>query len=142
MRLSEIMSTPVATVSISSKLGTVREEMRRRKIHHLVVLDGKRVAGVVSARDLTAADDDLDVVDKMAAPVVTAGPDTTLREAANLLRGHAVGCLPVTDRGKLVGILTVSDLLELVGKGVERPIEMGKRWTLKHRGPRQRRMRR
>jgi len=62
----------------------------------------------------------------------------TLRQAANLLRGRTIGCLPVVEGGELVGILTTTDLLELIGRGAEKPVAKGKRWVLKGRGPRRR----
>jgi hypothetical protein len=52
------------------------------------------------------------------------------------MRGHIIGCLPVIERGKVAGIGTLTDLLDLLGRGVQKPVAMGKRWTLKHRGPR------
>ena len=72
----------------------------------------------------------------MTSPAVTASPRMTLRQAANLLRGRTIGCLPVVEGGKLVGILTTTDLLELIGRGIERPTAKGKRWVMKGRGPR------
>ncbi len=72
----------------------------------------------------------------MTAPAISAAPDMTIRKAANLLRGRSIGCLPVMDGGHLVGIVTTSDLLERIGRGVERPVSRGKRWILKGRGPR------
>jgi hypothetical protein len=42
----------------------------------------------------------------------------------------------VVDRGKLVGIVTISDLLELIGRGAEKPVTRNTRWTLRDRGPR------
>jgi CBS domain-containing protein len=50
------------------------------------------------------------------------------------MRGRTIGSLPVVEKGRLAGIVTVTDLLDLIGRGVERPVEKGKRWTLKHRG--------
>jgi hypothetical protein len=44
--------------------------------------------------------------------------------------------LPVLEDGKPVGIVTTTDLLELLGRGSERPIEHSTRWTLRDRGPR------
>jgi acetoin utilization protein AcuB len=67
----------------------------------------------------------------MTAPVVTAKPDSTLREAAKLLRGRSIGCLPVIDGRKLVGIITLSDVLETIVRGVERPTPMGRRRSLR-----------
>ena len=63
------------------------------------------------------------VIDLMTEKLVVAQPETTVREAANLMRGHAVNCLPVFDRrDHLKGIVTVVDLLELIGRGTERPV--------------------
>jgi acetoin utilization protein AcuB len=74
------------------------------------------------------------VADLMTTPVVTTEPDATVRQIANLMRGRTIGCLPVTDRGRVVGIVTVSDLLELLGRGVDRPATPRRR-TLNFRGP-------
>jgi acetoin utilization protein AcuB len=72
----------------------------------------------------------------MSFPVVAGHPEMTLRQAANRLRGRSIGCLPVMEDDELVGILTTTDLLEILGKGVERPAAKGTRWILKGRGPR------
>ena len=113
--------------------------MRAKRIRHLVIELGGEAVGVVSIRDLDslAADRSMcTVADVMSAPAVTGTPHMTVREAANLLRGRTIGCLPVLDAGKLVGILTTTDLLDLIGKGSERPVTKGKRWVMKGRGPR------
>lgn len=76
------------------------------------------------------------ISDLMTRGAVTAAPDDTVRAAANRLRGRSLGCLPVVDGDRLVGLLTVSDVLELVGRGAERPTERGVRKTLRRRGAR------
>ena len=48
--------------------------------------------------------------------------------------GRTIGCLPVIDNGKLIGIITLSDLLQFLGKGVDRP-NHNARATLSHRVP-------
>lgn len=140
MRLADIMSTGVQTAGRDDPAETAWGRMRARRMHHLVVVDRGGVVGVLSDRDCGGARGSTlragrAVGDLMTPAVVAATPRTTIREAANLLRGRAVGCLPVLDRGKLVGIVTVSDLLELIGRGVQRPIEGSRRWTLRQRGP-------
>ena len=52
---------------------------------------------------------------------VSVGPATTLRQAANLMRGHTIGCLLVVEKGKLVGLVTTTDLLDQLGRGATRP---------------------
>jgi CBS domain-containing protein len=96
--------------------------MRTKRIHHLVVTAMGRVLGVVSERDLGgprgyALRSGRRVVDLMSRQPMVASPATTLREAAQLMRGRGVGCLPVFDGKKLVGIVTTSDLLELIARG-------------------------
>lgn len=146
MRLQDVMTTDVITVDSNTKAAEAREMLRAENIHHLLVLDESgAVVGIVSDRDLASArgkrlERMLLVSDVMHARIITASPRTTVREAANLLRGHSVGCLPVVDeRGRAVGIVTVSDLLELIGRGLERPTANTERPSLRHhRGPRYR----
>jgi CBS domain-containing protein len=61
---------------------------------------------------------------------------TPVRRAANLMRGRNIGCLPVVDARKhVVGIVTTSDLLELIGRGTDRPAPMARRRILARRAP-------
>ena len=69
----------------------------------------------------------------MTAPAVTVEPTTTVRQAANLMRGRSIGRLVFAESGRAIGIVTVSDLLELVGRGLDRAAVTTKRWTLSHR---------
>ena len=135
MRVGEAMTRRVETVSENESAEAALQRMRTRRIRHLVVMRGRKVAGVVSDRDVGSAKGRT-VGDVMTAHAVAATPETTLRKAANLLRGRSIGCLPVIEDGKLVGILTITDVLELLGRGSERPVSKGKRWVLKGRGPR------
>ena len=150
MRVVDVMSSPVHTVSSTHSATAAWELMRLHRTRHLVVEDAEHhVIGVISASDLggraggpvraTAR-----VGDLMTEKVVVARPETTVREAANMMRGHSINCLPVFDgRDKLKGIITVVDLLELLGRGAERPTPVGTRAVLRSRGtqPRQARAR-
>ena len=124
MRVSEIMSAPVYTIGEDEAASAAWETMRFRRTRHLVVNDAEgRVVGVISASDLGGKNGEplrvqRRVSDLMTAKLVTAHPETTVRDAANLMRGHGVNCLPVfDDRNRLRGIVTVVDLLELIGRG-------------------------
>jgi len=97
------------------------------------------MAGIVSAGDLGGALGDLlrvgrRVADVLTERVVAVTPQTTIREAANLMRGHAIDCLPVLVAGKVTGIVTSLDLLELLGRGALRPSPRSERAILKDRG--------
>ena len=137
MRMREIMSAPVTSIDAGATGDAAWNEMRIQSTHHLIVKQGREIVGVVSSRDLAERRDRL-VAELMSRDVVTAEPETTVRKAANLLRGRYIGCLPIVERGKLVGIVTTSDLLELLGRGAIAPSPRAQRWTLKQRGQRKR----
>jgi len=138
MRLKDVMTTKVQTIRGTESIERAHACMQVHGIHHLVVVDGRSVVGLVTDEALQrgAAEGIARVEDVMFHHVVTSTPQLTVREAANLMRGRAVGALPILDRRRLVGIVTVSDLLDLIGKGVERPITRNRRWTLRDRGKR------
>ena len=138
MRAQDIMTTKVETIAALETAEAAAERMRRNRIHHLVVMKDGKLAGVVSDGDLRALETPLGrlVEEVMSAPAVAATSEMPIRKLANLLRGRSVGCLPVMDDGRLVGIVTTTDLLERIGRGAERPVTKGKRWILKGRGPR------
>ena len=139
MRVADVMTTPVHTIAGSADAAAAWEQMRLHGIGHLVVVDEKRPTAVVSNADLGGRNgaavrigrrvDDL-VGDK----AVFVTPQTSVKDAANLMRGHGVDCLTVMDDGKLQGVVTASDLVELLGRGIERPFARGVRPTLKNRG--------
>jgi acetoin utilization protein AcuB len=126
LRLQDVMSTEVKTISPGKSADEAWGLMDMHNIHHLVVVDGGEVVGVISARDLGGKKDaarrrGIKVADVMHEKPVTAAPTDTIRQAANKLRGHGVGCLPVVEGRKVKGILTITDCLELIGRGAERP---------------------
>lgn len=122
MRIQEIMNTNVHVVPATESASRAWELLRLRRIHHLVVTRGGKVAGILSDRDLggprgTAVREKKIVAHLMTPFVLSAKPATTVRQAANMLWGYGVGCLPVMEGGKLLGIVTIADLLDLVGRG-------------------------
>lgn len=139
MRVREVMHVRVETISPRESAQVALERMRRARIRHLVVQDGKKIVGVLSDRDVAGMGSlrQVETVeDVMTSPAITCSPDLTLRQAANLLRGRTMGCLPILEDGKIVGIVTTTDLLEMIGAGIERPVPRSRRWILKDRGPR------
>jgi len=117
MRLRDVMSVEVITVGADAPASVARATMRHHRIRHLVVVEHGRLVGIVSERDLggtrgAASTRDRSVRDLMAADPVSASPATTLRQAANLMRGRTVGCLLVLEGGRVVGIVTTTDLLD------------------------------
>jgi acetoin utilization protein AcuB len=137
MRLHEIMTTDVQTASLNDDAEVAYNRMRGQRIHHLVVLEAKHVVGVLSERDLGGARGaslrhGKTVGELMSRQAVTASPTSTVREAANLLRARTIGCLPILEDSKLVGIVTLTDLLEMLGRGAQVSPTAISRWKPTH----------
>jgi acetoin utilization protein AcuB len=132
-KLSEIMNRTLITVDTHASLRQAQRILDRRNIRHLFVMDGKRLVGIVTDRDLRKAApssksplttsereefmDELKVVEVMSRKLITASPSTTVREAAKVMVREKIGCLPVVDGNALVGIVTETDLLEILVRG-------------------------
>ena len=138
MRIQDVMSKNVVSVPREMEVAIARERLRTEEIDHLVVVDGKRVIGVVAGRDILRVSDDKPLSTVMSRNVVTIRPEATLRHAAGVMRGRDVGCLPVVQDGRLVGIVTTSDLLTALAKGETHPAPPAGRVVLRKRGPRKR----
>ena len=139
MRVFEVMTEGVKTVRPTMPAADAWELMRRNRIHHLIVTSGTDIVGVLSERDTGSrvgerARAGRTVAELMTAPVVTADRTDTVRVVANRMRGRSIGCVPIVDRERLVGIVTVSDLLEALGRGIDRPGKQP-RHIATHRAP-------
>ncbi|MBK6940252.1 MAG: CBS domain-containing protein [Planctomycetes bacterium] len=126
MRIADIMSEHVITIDALDPADYAFDVMKEREIHHLAVTERGRLVGVVSERDLggprgSAVRREKRVLDLMSRHVATVTPRTTVREAANKMRNQNIGSLLVANGDKLCGIVTVSDLLDLIGRGATKP---------------------
>jgi acetoin utilization protein AcuB len=133
VQLSEIMNRDLVTVDKQASLRRARRILDQHRIRHLLVVDEKRLVGIVTDRDLRQAApsskspltiserqefmDELKVLEVMSRKLITASPTTTIREAARVMVREKIGCLPVVDGNQLVGIVTQTDLLEMLVRG-------------------------
>ena len=136
MRLKDVMSTRVKTIERHEPLARAQNVMNLQHIHHLVVVDGPQVVGLVTDEALVRGEAEgiARVEDVMCRHLVSASPEMTVRQTATLMRGRTVGALPVFEHQRLVGVVTVSDLLDLLGKGVVRPLEASRCGTVRRPG--------
>lgn len=128
MRVVEIMSRELVTVGPDDRLRTVRMLFERYRFHHLLVVDGAKLLGVISDRDLLKSispfiekmaerPQDVATLERRVHQIMTRKPvtvpDTALVcDAAEVMLGNRVSCLPVVDaNGKAVGIITWRDML-------------------------------
>lgn len=133
IRVSEWMTKPVITVEVVDSIGHARRTMAERRINQLPVLDDGKLVGIVTDRDLRDAYPTSLVIDRgkeidrfadtytveeaMSYHVITVRPATPLAAAVKLLHRHRIGSLPVVENGKVVGIITRSNVLEFVLSG-------------------------
>ena len=131
MQVREIMSTDIEVVDRNDNLLTVEERMATKQLRHLPVLEQGEVAGMVTQRDLFKAAmsstmgygekvqkaylQSVRVKEIMVYPVVTVAPDTSVAAAAAMIINKGIGCLPVIEGTKLVGMVTKTDLLRCLG---------------------------
>jgi acetoin utilization protein AcuB len=146
MRVQDVMTKDVETISPAQSAAWAWNRMRTRGIHHLVITEGAEIVGVLSDRDMGGRNggsvrNDRLVSELMTDRVVTISPTVTVRRAANLMRGRSIGCLVVAEQNRPVGIVTVADLLSLIGRGIERPVATTQRTSLNHRVPHRKRSR-
>lgn len=133
----DLMTSDVVTLEANESLLLADDVMRLARIRHLPVVqpDGK-LAGLVTHRDMLRASVSslaglsrteeanikgaIPVREVMKREVTTVGPDRTALEACRLILERKLGCLPVVDgEGRLVGILTEADFVELARKYLE-----------------------
>ena len=126
------MTEKVFTLLVDKKIFVAMDIMNWAHVRHVPVVDRAGLLhGIVSHRDVLEASISsistsvanlerdqhlwsIPVESVMRTNVMTISPDASIQEAARLMREHKFGCLPVTEKGKLVGIITEYDLLEIV----------------------------
>src|SRR5262247_731458 len=127
MQVREIMSKDIEVVDRNDNLRSVEERMATKQLRHLPVLEHGEVVGLVTQRDLFKAAmssamgygekaqqaflQSVLVKEIMVYPVVTVTPETSVAEATDVMMQRGIGCLPVVEKEKLVGIVTKTDLL-------------------------------
>jgi acetoin utilization protein AcuB len=114
----DFMTAVPHTIGRTQSLASAQEKMRAYGVRHLPVLEGGRLAGVLSQRDAyfveTLRDVDPEAVrveEAMSVEVYTVTPDTPLAEVAAAMADHKYGCAVVVERTHVVGIFTVIDAL-------------------------------
>lgn len=127
MRRNEHISTIMTNAPVSchhgQKLSEVRKKMTETNCHHMPVVSGKKLIGMISSTDLlrasydgsegeTVLDHTRTVEDVMQPGLVTITPKTTVREATTIFAKNWFHALPVVEGDALVGIVTTTDVFE------------------------------
>ncbi len=139
MFVRDFMTKDPIVVSLEASIPYTADLMKKHRLKRFPVMDKGRLVGLITEKDvakslpspatslsrheinyLTAK---MTVSDAMTTDVVTTSPDTTVEEAIMLMRQHDIGCLPVLENSKLVGIITESSVFDALTKlfGFNRP---------------------
>lgn len=114
MQITNAMIRNPVTISSGDALAKAKSLMKSYGFRRLPVVDDSHLVGILTERDLRAHAGQLKntrVNAVMRTSLVTIAPGDTVEEAARLMLKHKIGGLPIVEDGRLVGIVTTSDLL-------------------------------
>jgi CBS domain-containing protein len=130
LRVRDIMQRKVVTISANETLSTVEDIMTLGHMRHMPVVQGGKLLGVVSERDLLRASLStlaghpieerraflhvVEIAQVMTSPAIVIGPEATIEQAALIMAEKKIGCLPVVEDDRLIGMLTETDVLRTV----------------------------
>ena len=126
----EIMMGSPVTLKPEDSLSLASDVIALGRIRHIPVVDDGRLVGIVTERDLIGAAasqifglkqknksallKSVQIKEVMKRRVLTAAPDTPIKEIAQLMADKKIGCVPIVSAGALVGLVTTTDLLRYV----------------------------
>jgi acetoin utilization protein AcuB len=130
------MTAKPVTITTETNLKDALDIVRANSFRHLPVLDeAGRLVGIVTEKDLvyaapTASTTTMSIFEVnyvltrmtagsiMRAPVITVGPDLPIEEAARVMIDHKIGCLPVVENERLLGIISDTDIFRVFVEGL------------------------
>ncbi len=117
LRVADIMSKDVVTATLEDTIFSVAQKMSELRVSCVVVLDQEQVVGILTEKDMlnSVALRDIEfrrlkVAERMSSPVDTVGADVSVFEADRLMDTLCIRRLPVLENGRLVGIVTQTDI--------------------------------
>ncbi|MEM2657522.1 MAG: CBS domain-containing protein, partial [Archaeoglobaceae archaeon] len=111
--IGDIMTKDVISVSPETKVGEVIDLMFRHKHLGYPVVKDNNLVGIVTLKDIMNADPNAKVEEVMSKEVITLSPKDRAFEAFRLMSERGIGRIPVVEDGKLVGIVSRSDLMKI-----------------------------
>lgn len=132
MKVSDVMTAAVVVDVADDTLADAAAKMRQQQTGSLLVMDGERLVGILTERDLLKSvgrgEDPKSTLikDVMTNDVITVTPGSKLRDAATLMAGKWIRHLPVVQDDKVVGILSQRDLLGVFAILLQEPEASGR----------------
>jgi CBS domain-containing protein len=127
-KIGDVMTKTVKTISPPATISEAAKLMKKNHIASLVVTEGAKPVGIVTERDIAykimaeGKDPSTRVEEVMSKDLKTMGPGRSLQDAAKLMAAHVIRHLPVVEGEKLVGILTIEDIMksEKIGEDIRK----------------------
>lgn len=116
----DIMAKPVQTMQVDALLKDVKNLMKIKEVRHVPIVNGKKLMGMISDRDLLKVDASgtfpfLKAENIMSTVLIVAHEETPLAHIARVLMEEKISCLPVIDSAHdLVGMISRTDILRAV----------------------------
>lgn len=122
MQLKDTMAENVTLASLEDTVATAAQSMREANIGCLVVVNSEALLGIVTDRDLLIgclgdahAPGQCRVSSHMSTPLITAGPDMDVMDAAHMMFSRKIKRLPIIEGDRLVGLMSLSDIGHTLG---------------------------
>jgi acetoin utilization protein AcuB len=121
------MVTELVTLDVDEELSLASDIMNLARIRHLPIVEGETLVGIISQRDLFRASlasvmgydyaetrdhlKNVAIREAMVKNVISVSPDADVHEAGRIMLEKKIGCLPVVEGNRLVGMVTETDIL-------------------------------
>ena len=116
MKVEDFMTTEVVSVEIPGNRDDVLKILKRTGISGVPVLKDGRLVGIITRKDMLRKADETQLGLLMTPDPATVSPDATIQEAARAMIDHDVRRLPVVEDEKLMGLLSVADLISAIAQ--------------------------
>jgi len=118
LQVKDVMVTNLITIDASASVKHAAELMDKHDIGCLIIINYGNPVGIVTERDMMRRillhkrdPDKTEVGNIMSAPLITAQPQTDIRDAVRLMNERRIKKLPVMDAGQLVGLVSLTDIM-------------------------------
>ena len=127
MKVKDVMVKDVTSLGVEEELSLADDIMKLGRIRHLPIVDDEKLVGIISQRDLFKASlasamgfgervkrdflKTVTVKEIMISEVISITSEADIKEAGRIMLEKKIGCLPVVDNDKLIGLITETDIL-------------------------------